>query len=153
VDTNLPGADFVQVDRGFALLASVPPGDHEVMYAYEVPYSGAEAVLTKSLRYGAEYLRVLAPHEFLKLSSDQLGEPKSIAIGGRPYQLLEASDVPKGTQLSLRLGDLPQPSLSDRARRTLDAIHFEYVAPVSLAMLMALLVGYALWRRSNLCHL
>ena len=32
VDTNLPGADWIQMDRGFALSASVPPGKHEVMY-------------------------------------------------------------------------------------------------------------------------
>ena len=34
VDTGLEQADWVQVDRGFALLASVPPGDHAVSYTH-----------------------------------------------------------------------------------------------------------------------
>ena len=33
LDTRLIGADFAQVDLGFALFASVPPGEHEIMFS------------------------------------------------------------------------------------------------------------------------
>ena len=87
VDTRLLGADTVQVDRGFAVLASIPPGTHEIMYTYQFPYSESQTTFTKSLPFGAENLRVLSPHEVLTLSSEDLGNPESITIGERPYQI------------------------------------------------------------------
>jgi hypothetical protein len=149
VDTKLPGADFVQVDRGFALLASVPPGEHEVMYAYEFPYSGTEVGFTKKYNYGAGQLRVLAPHGELKLSGGQLGAAQTVTIGERSYQLIEAVDLPRGTLISLELEELPQPSLIDRLGHRLDRVRFEYVGPVGLGLVMTSLIGFAVWRRAG----
>ena len=149
VDTHLPGADFIQVDRGFALIASVPPGDHEVMFTYQFPYSGTEVVFSKSFNYGAEHLRVLVPDGVLTLSSELLGAPESADIGGRSYQLIQASDLPRGARISLELHGLPQPSLTESLDRRLEGIHFEYAAPVGLGLLMVLLIAYAFKRRSN----
>ena len=149
VDTRLAGADFVQVDRGFALLASVPPGEHEVMYAYQFPYSGKEVSFTKSFLYGVGNLRVLAPDEVMSLSSDQLGGPEAITIGERQYQLIQATDLPRGSSISLELKGLTQSSLSDSLSRRFRSVRFEYVAPVGLGGFMAILLGYALWRRSG----
>ena len=42
LDTSLIGADYIQVDKGVALISSVPPGSHEVFYSYLVPYEGSE---------------------------------------------------------------------------------------------------------------
>ena len=81
VDSTLPDADFAQVDRGFALLASVPPGEHEVLYSYSFPYSGGSAEFTKSLLYGAEHLRVLAPEGELSLSSGDAGRGRLRGAG------------------------------------------------------------------------
>ena len=149
VETGLLGADTVQVDRGFALLASVPPGDHEVMYSYEFPYSGAETELTESFRYGATNLRILAPADLATLSSDQLDGPESVTIGTRVYQLIEAADVPRGARVSLLLRGLPEPSLRDRLGRGLRGIQYEYAAPVGLGLIMVVIIGYALWRRAS----
>ena len=149
VDTQLPGADFVQVDLGFGFLAGIPPGEHEVMFTYRFPYSGAEQVFNKSFLYGAESLRVLAPEEVLKLSSDQMDGPKTIIIGERPYQLLEAGGLERGARISVALGRLPQPSMADSWRRRLDRVHFEYAAPIGLGLFMVGLIAFALARRSN----
>ena len=149
VDSFLPGADFVQVDRGFALLGSVPPGEHEVMYTYEFPYSGSAATITKSLNYGAEHLRVLAPEGAMKLSSDDLGATSSVTIGERSYQLLEATGLAPGERITLELEGLPHPSLGERVSQSIEGARFEYAAPVALGLLMAGLIGYALWRRAS----
>lgn len=149
VDTPLPGADFAQVDRGFALLASVPPGEHEVMFTYRFPYSARAASFAKSFAYGVGHLRVLAPNEVLTLSSSQLGTPQAITIGQRAYQLLEASDLPRDARISIDLAGLPQASLSDRIGQRLKGMRAEYVAPASLSVLMVIVIGYALWRRGR----
>ena len=147
VDTLLSGADFVQVDRGFALIANIPPGEHEILYTYEFPYSGQAFEYGKSLNYGADHLRVLAPVDVLRVSSGRLGEPKTTLIGQREYHLLEATGIERGASIDLLLEDLPQPGLAGRVRQELDGIRFELAAPVALGVVMAGVIGYALWRR------
>ena len=161
LDTLLPGADFIQVDRGFALIASLPPGEHEVLYTYRFPYSGTEAEFTKSLRYGADLFRVLVPEELADLSGAAMAEVETAAIemgtttiGDRRYQLVAAVDLERGAQLTTRLASLPE---AQRTTQTLgaagtsedagiDRIRFEYAAPVALGILMVVTVCFAAWR-------
>ncbi|MDA1349153.1 MAG: hypothetical protein O3A47_09880, partial [Chloroflexi bacterium] len=144
LETSLIGADHIQVDRGFALLGNVPPGRHEVMYTYQFPYTGSTAFFERSFRYGAEHLRVLTPVDAMGLTSDSLGNAQVVTVGETQYRLLEATDLSRGTPVSVELLDLPRPGAG--ASRW-DDVRFEYAAPVSLGLLMVLLAGYALWRR------
>ncbi len=146
VDTALIGADVLQVDRGFAVMAPVPPGEHEVMYAYSIPYDGAELDLTKSLPYGAAGLRILVPEEVGGLSG--AGEIERVTIGDRPYRLLAGTDLPRGAKVPYRLVSLPQASIGDRALQGLAWIRLEYAAVVGLGLVMASLIAYALVRRT-----
>ncbi len=146
VDTGLIGADVLQVDRGFAVVAPVPPGEHEVMYAYSFPYDGEELDLTKSLLYGAAGLRILVPEEVGGLSG--AGEIERVTIGDRPYRVLTGADLPRGAKVPYRLVSLPQATIGDRALQGLDWIRLEYAAIVGLALAMASLIAYALVRRT-----
>ena len=149
LDTNLAGAEVIQVDRGFALSAVVPPAEdaYEVGFSYQFPYSGDRASIIKSYLYGAESLRVLAVPDTVTLSSDQLQGPESVDIGGVSYQLMATADVPRGFRLSLDLLDLPQPSFAERVERRIRQVRPEYLAPAGLGLLLASLIGFALWRR------
>lgn len=150
LDTRLIGADFIQVDRGFALLASVPPGEHEIMFSYRFPYQGETITLDKSYRYGAESLRVLAPEEVVSISVQGLGEPERVMIGERQYRVLTAERLDRGESLSLALDGLPTPSAADRVGDNLSSIRFQYAAPVALGVLMvALLVYGAIWKTAG----
>ena len=146
VDTALIGADVLQVDRGFAITAPVPPGEHDVMYAYSIPYDGTEMELTKSLPYGAAGLRILVPEEVGGLSG--AGEIERVTIGDRPYRLLSGTDLARGAKVPYRLVSLPQATIADRAMQGLDWIRLEYAAIVGLGLVMASLIAYALVRRS-----
>lgn len=146
VDTALIGADVLQVDRGFAVMAPVPPGEHEVMYAYSIPYDGTELELTKSLPYGAGGLRILVPEEVGGLSG--AGEIERVVIGDRPYRLLTGTDMPRGAKVPYRVVSLPQASIGDRALQGLAWIRLEYAAVVGLGLVMASLIAYALVRRT-----
>ncbi len=152
VDTLLIGADFAQIDLGFALFASVPPGEHELMISYEFPYPGDEFTLEKSYRYGADTVRVLAPVETLAIRSDQLGPVEAVTIGERSYQIIESGGIGRGEGITVQLGGLPSANAVERVSQNLDGIRFEYAAPVALVMLMiGLLVygGFVKTRRSS----
>ena len=147
VDTGLIGADVLQVDRGFAITAPVPPGEHEVMYAYSIPYEGSEMDFTKSLPYGAAGLRILVPEEVAGLSSSA-GETERVTIGDRPYRLLSGTDLPRGAKVPFELISLPQASLGDRALQGVRWVRLEYAAVVGLGLVMASLIAFALVSRS-----
>ena len=147
LDTRLIGADFIQVDRGFALLASVPPGEYDVMFSYRFPYESDEITLSKTYRYGADSLRALAAEEVMSIESAELGEPKTERIGERQYRILEAEGFTRGAAVSIRLSGLPTPDAAQRVGASVDGIRFEYAAPAALALLMAgLLIYGAIWR-------
>ena len=147
LDTRLIGADFIQVDRGFALLASVPPGEHEIMFSYRFPYQGTEFTLNKTYRYGAESLRILAPEEVLSISSESLGEPERVMIGERQYRILKTEGLTRGESLSLVLDGLPTPGALDRIADSFSGVKFQYAAPVALGVLMIALLAYgAIWK-------
>ena len=147
VDTRLLGADIVQVDRGFAVLGSVPPGTHDIMFTYRFPYDGGETEFTKSFPFGADSLRVLSPDEVLRLSHADFGAPEPVSIGERAYQLIETAGVERGERVSLRLSGLPSATFGDRVSGALASARYEYVAPVALGAFLAALIPFAIWRR------
>ena len=147
VDTRLLGADIVQVDRGFAVLGSVPPGAHDIMFTYTFPYRGAETTIAKSFPFGANSLRVLSPQETLDIHSADIGAAQPVSIGERPYRLIEADDIERGRRISVRLSDLPRATLTDRAAATLAAVPYQYVPPAALSLFLAALIIFALIRR------
>lgn len=147
LDTPLIGADYVQVDRGFALLASVPPGEHEIMFSYRFPYEASRFTIEKSYRYGADKVRILAPDEVVSLSSPTLGPPSPVTIGERQYQVVEAEGLTRGAAVSIDLDGLPMASTGQRIGNSFPDLRFEYTAPAALVMLMiGLLIYGAVWK-------
>ncbi len=146
VDTRLLGADIVQVDRGFAVIGSVPPGEHDIMFTYTFPYDGVETTFEKSFPFGADSLRLLSPNEVLSLASEDIGTPEPVTIGERPYQLIETSNVERGRRINVRLSGLPQTTLADRVQGAVTGARYEYIAPALLAVFLTALIPFAIIR-------
>ena len=146
VDTRLLGADVVQVDRGFAVIGSVPPGEHDIMFTYAFPYDGTETDFSKNFPFGADSLRVLSPNEVLTLASEDIGAPEPVTIGERPYQLIETADIERGGRIEVQLSDLPQTTLADRAQNAVTSARYEYIAPALLAVFLIALIPFAVIR-------
>lgn len=147
LDTPLIGADYVQVDRGFALLASVPPGEHEIMFSYRFPYEAPSFTLEKSYRYGADKVRILAPEEVVSISSPSLGDPEPVTIGERQYQVVEGEGLTRGAAVSIDVDGLPMASAGQQIGSRLPDLRFEYTATAMLvALMVGLLVYGAVWK-------
>ena len=147
LDTALIGADYVQVDRGFALLASIPPGEHEVMFSYRFPYEASRITLEKSYRYGADKVRILAPEEVVSIASASIGPPSPVTIGERQYQVVESEGLTRGASVSIDLDGLPMASAGQRVGDSLPDVKFEYAAPAALiALMLGLLIYGAVWK-------
>lgn len=150
IDTSLVGADAIQVDRGFAVPANIPPGEHEVMFAYHFGYEGESVAFDKSYLYGAKNARILVPYEIGDLSSVDFGAPGDVEIGDKHYQLIEVSDIARQSRAKLAISSLPQATLWDRTKATASDIPYELAAPALLGLLMVSLIAIALARREGL---
>ncbi len=146
VETSLIVADVFEVDLGFGVSASVPPGVHEMLYSYQIPYSGSSHEVARNLRYGADLLQVVIPQAVAGLADPSAGEPGKIDIGDQPYNVLKVAGVPKNHELSFTLTDLPMAGFGDRLRKRFDAVRWELAAPVALAVLVAVATAFVLWR-------
>ena len=146
VDTNLPGADWIQVDRGFALIAAVPPGKHEVMYVYSVPYENSFLEYEKTWRYGTSSLRVVSEEDLVEFQTDLGVDYQSVEIGGIDYRVQEAPDIQRGLKTMFRLTDLPAPTFRQSLSQGYNAMRYEFVGPVSLAILLSVGGLYGTWR-------
>ena len=150
IDTSLVGADAIQVDRGFAVPANIPPGEHEVMFAYHFGYEGESVTLDKSYLYGAENARILVPYEIGDLSSVDFGAPGDVEIGDKHYQLIEVSDIARQSRAKLEISSLPQATLWDKTQATASDIPYELAAPALLGLLMVSLIAIAVARRGGI---
>ena len=146
VDTSLIAADVFQVDRGFGVSASVPPGAHEVLFSYQIEYAGSTEEVVRNLRYGADLLRVVIPQTLVGLIDPSIGAPGVVDIGDQPYNVLEVEGVPKNHELRFTLTDLPVAGFGDRVVNRLKAVRWELTAPVALAVIVAAAAAFVLWR-------
>jgi hypothetical protein len=146
VDTSLLVFEVFEVDLGFGVSASVPPGAHEVLYSYQMPYSGSSRVVTRNQRYGADLLRVVVAQGVAGLANSSIGVPGEVLIGEQPFNVLEVANVPKGHELSFTLTGLAEQGLGDRVTNQFNAIRWELAGPVALAVLVAIAAAFVLWR-------
>lgn len=147
VESSFLEADVLQVDRGFALITSVPPGDHDLMYVYDFPYAGDHANFVKTFPYGTGELRVLVSQEVGSIVSMDLRDFEVVTIDGRSYKLLRWSQLERGSKISFDLLELPNMTIAARLLHSFYDMPVQYIVPLGLALLMSVLIGVILLRR------
>ena len=147
VESGLTGGQVLQVDRGFALVVAVPPGEHGVAFTYLVPYRGEVLDLSRRFGIGAETFRLLVSEEAASVSTSDLEDLGITAIGDTTYQIFGATDIQREGRVTVALTNLPQPSLWQRIGEWLSlgsaAATVSVVLSVALAVLLLIAV---VWR-------
>ena len=134
-DTLIPAAEYIQVDKGFALIASLPPGDHEIMYSYDIPYAGSQSEVLKTWRYGAKSASILFPQGMVNINTDFEMESQD-SIGETIYTILESKNIERGTETSIVLIDLPTPDFLARLSNQFGQMRYEYTGPIGLLVVL-----------------
>ncbi len=131
----------IQVGSGFGAAVTVPPGQTEFAFAYDMPYTGT----TVSIPYKAEYTTgqvvALVPPNMLVRSAAGVAAQGIVTAFGARYQVYTANNVAHDGQVAVNLYDLPQPG----EPQALNASHLLWLALALLLALAALLALY-LWR-------
>ena len=153
VEASLPGGHVLQVDRGFALTMPVPPGEHDILYLYRVPYEGSAKQYTPNFPMGTESFRVMIANGLAQGSGPGMRDAGPITIGDTRYTVLESGPLPPGMRAALTLSGLPEPTLLERAASFVRSDGFRRGAlPGLVGVAFVALVGVVLLRRRPSVH-
>jgi hypothetical protein len=102
------GLQVVQVDSGFGVTATLPPGQSAFAFAYNVPYSGTKTTFPFRAEYPSVNVVALVPPA-VKLSGGSFQVKPQIKANGSVYQVLAEENLRSGEQESFILLRLPLP--------------------------------------------
>ncbi|HEY7021093.1 MAG TPA: hypothetical protein VH349_08250 [Ktedonobacterales bacterium] len=137
------GAQAAQVPAGFGANATVPPGETQFAFVFDLPYTGTSYTFPLKVVYPAEKLTALVPQD-ITIQPVDFSDKGPITTAGSDYHLLEHGALTAGGQAQLRLDALPPPGMPT----TLDVRLLTIFAGL-LALLLALLAGLYI-RRGDL---
>ena len=148
VETSLPGGHIVQVNLGFALTTPIPPGEHDILYVYRVPYNGSILNYQPHFPMGVESYRIMVPAGLAWADSSDMSNASQATVGDRTFGVLEAKNIPTSGRVNLSITDLPQPSLMQRAQNVGESRSFQRgMLPAFAGLVLSGLLGYTLVRR------
>src|SRR6266571_4221397 len=100
------GYQALQVDKGFATAAALPPGTSQFIFSFELPYTAATYNLNYAVVYPTVQLSLLVPTD-VNVNSSALASKGLITADQRPYRLYQAKDLLAGTAVQAQLQGLP----------------------------------------------
>lgn len=145
LDTVLKFSEVFEVNRGFALNTSVPPGEHEVLYSYDLNYNNTELFMGRSLPYSVESFRMMVPANIGELDFTGNGTKTVVDVDGKVYQLLEKKDLLSSDEITVNYRGLPEPSIYQRFTNLFSYKNFIIMAPLFLAISLFLIVVFSVW--------
>ena len=137
------GAQAAQVAAGFGANATIPPGETQFAFVFDLPYTGTSYTFPLKVVNPTEKLTALIPQDITVQPGD-FSDKGMITTAGSQYHLLEHGALDAGAQAQFSLDGLPKPGTP----ATLDARLLTIFAGL-LALLLALLVGLYI-RRGDL---
>ena len=147
VESELPDGQLLQVDRGFALVTPVPPGEYGVAFTYLILYSGEKIDLSRRFGTGSRTFRLLVSEKVASVETSDLADLGLTAIGDTTYQIFSATDIEREGRIAVALTSLPQPSLWQRVKEWFGLDSVAVVVSVVLAISLATLLLLGLLRR------
>ena len=145
LDTVLKFSEVFEVNRGFALNTSVPPGEHEVLYSYDLNYNNTELFMGRSLPYSVESFRMMVPANIGELDFTGNGTKTVVDVDGKVYQLLEKKDLLSSDEITVNYRGLPEPSIYQRFTNLFSYKNFIIMAPLFLAISLFLIDVFSVW--------
>ena len=127
---------IIQISTGFAVTATVPPGQSQFAFAFQMPYTGTALAIPFKAEYPAAQVVALVPPNMLVRDTSGLTAQGIVTAFGARYQVFSANGVAHDSQLAVNLYDLPQAG----ERQDLNTTALLWLA-AALAALLALLAG------------
>jgi hypothetical protein len=105
------GLQVIQVDSGFGVTATLPPGQSAFAFAYNVPYSGTKVTFPFKPEYPSVNVVALVPSG-VGVTGGSFQVKPDINANGATYQVLSGDNLRTGEVVSFGLSRLPLPGES-----------------------------------------
>ncbi len=132
---------IIQISTGFAATATVPPGQSEFAFAFQMPYTGTTLAIPFKAEYPAAQVVALVPPDMLVRDTSGLRAQGIVTAFSARYQVFSAANVTHDSQLTVNLYDLPQAG----ERQYLNTTALLWLA-LALALVLVALVALYVWR-------
>ncbi|GBD16302.1 hypothetical protein HRbin26_01197 [bacterium HR26] len=107
-----PGFDYgqprLEADGTLVTTGPLPPGTHNVVLSYSVPYSGTRATLTVGTAMPTGTLRVLVREGTYELSSRSLLDSGTVEVSGVLYRVFSIDGPVVGDRMTVQVSKLPR---------------------------------------------
>ena len=115
LESDLAGGDVIDVGPGFAVTASVPPGDHLVGFSYTAPYDGDSLDFTRTAHMATADFHLLLPEDLAQVQSDTLSAGENrVTLGDDLLQVWRAGPLDVAEKVRMEFSGLPQPPWHER---------------------------------------
>ncbi|MCX7670573.1 MAG: carboxypeptidase-like regulatory domain-containing protein, partial [Anaerolineae bacterium] len=146
------GGRYIATADGFVDTVPLPPGrgSRQVLYRYEIPYSGTTLELARSLPYPAVNVNVLVSEVGARVASDQLKDQTVRQTPSGNFISLSGQNLPANQPITLRFSDLPTASTAGTGSAAASAAGDRTLALILLAvggLLVGALVAWPLLRK------
>jgi hypothetical protein len=132
--TPQPGFNFgdprVENTNVLVTTGAIPPGAHNTMLSYIVPYQGSELALNVSNAIPTQSFYALVKDGTYTISSPSLKDDGTVDLGGEKFRVLSIDQPAIGDSIAIEVSGLPEPSIG-RMDRTL--LYVAIAAVVALA--------------------
>jgi hypothetical protein len=140
------GYKVIQVDRGFATDAALPPGNTQFSFSFEVPYSTSYYDFSYDIMYPTVQLSVLVPPD-IHATSGALISQGVITADSHPYHLFKAEQLLTNQEVHVELEGLPAHTATTTSSALSPAIVWLIVALT--LMLVVLVVTWLVFRSTR----
>ena len=142
---------IIQTRFGIVIASPIPPGIHELLVTYEVPFHRSAWAFQQPFPIATDVFHLLVPNSIATVESVALQFAGTAMINDVQYDQFSGFDYESGEDVNITLTGLPLPSAKDYIYRILSGDRFRRgFMPSVIAGLFFGIVVYALVRRRSL---
>ena len=116
IDSDLLGVEFVVIDKGFAVLGNVYPGEHQILFTYGIKYDEEEYIYNRNLQFDLNNLRIITESNLKVKLPGFIYDQNDTYVNEIKYNLIEVNNFKKGGKIKIIFSDLPQATTFDKSK-------------------------------------
>tara|TARA_B100001964_G_scaffold245550_1_gene333312 strand:+ start:2632 stop:3675 length:1044 start_codon:yes stop_codon:yes gene_type:complete len=116
IDSDLLGVEFIVIDKGFAVLGNVYPGEHQILFTYGIKYDEQEYIYIRNLQFDLNNLRIITENNLNIELPDFSYDQNETFVNEIKYNLIEMNNFKQGEKIKIIFSDLPQATIFDKSK-------------------------------------
>ena len=116
IDSDLLGVEFIVIDKGFAVLGNIYPGEHQILFTYGIKYDEREYIYIRNLQFDLNNLRIITENNLNIELPDFTYDQNDTFVNEIKYNLIEMNNFKQKEKIKIIFSDLPQATIFDKSK-------------------------------------